>query len=73
MTAAVYAPPVRARPTLTRVIIAASLGNGLEWFDFLLYGYFALTISLPSSLCGSAGIRDNIGSGAGGRIRDEDR
>jgi hypothetical protein len=29
MTAAVFAPPVRARPTLTRVIIAASLGNAL--------------------------------------------
>jgi hypothetical protein len=46
MTAEAFAPPaVRARPTLTRVIIAASLGNALEWFDFLVYGYFAVTIA----------------------------
>jgi MHS family proline/betaine transporter-like MFS transporter len=45
MTAAPFAPPVRPRPTLTRVIVAASLGNALEWFDFLVYGYFAVTIS----------------------------
>lgn len=45
MTAAAFVPPVRARPTLTRVIIAASLGNAIEWFDFLVYGYFAVTIS----------------------------
>jgi MHS family proline/betaine transporter-like MFS transporter len=38
-------PAVRTRPTLTRVIIAASLGNALEWFDFLVYGYFAVTIA----------------------------
>src|SRR5690348_1523468 len=45
MTAAAFAPPVRPRATLTRVIVAASLGNALEWFDFLVYGYFAVTIS----------------------------
>ena len=46
MTADALAPPaVRARPTLTRVIVAASLGNAIEWFDFLVYGYFAVTIS----------------------------
>jgi MFS transporter, MHS family, proline/betaine transporter len=39
------APAVRAKASLTRVIIAASLGNALEWFDFLLYGYFAVTIA----------------------------
>jgi MFS transporter, MHS family, proline/betaine transporter len=33
------------RPPLHRVIIAASVGNALEWFDFLIYGYFAVTIS----------------------------
>jgi hypothetical protein len=33
MTAAVFAPPVRARPTLTRVIIAASVGNALLDFE----------------------------------------
>ena len=28
-----------------RVIVAASIGNALEWFDFLIYGYFAVTIA----------------------------
>ncbi|MBO3681331.1 MFS transporter [Streptomyces sp. NEAU-YJ-81] len=28
-----------------RVIIAASIGNALEWFDILIYGFFAATIS----------------------------
>src|ERR1700741_2186065 len=46
MTADALTPSaVRAKPTLTRVIVAASLGNALEWFDFLVYGYFAVTIS----------------------------
>jgi len=40
--------PSRAIPgplPLHRVILAASIGNALEWFDFLIYGYFAVTIS----------------------------
>ena len=46
MTAHSLAPgAVRARPTLTRVIVAASIGNAMEWFDFLVYGYFAVTIA----------------------------
>jgi MHS family proline/betaine transporter-like MFS transporter len=44
-SAEALAPPVRGRASLTRVIIAASLGNAIEWFDFLVYGYFAVTIS----------------------------
>jgi MFS transporter, MHS family, proline/betaine transporter len=35
-----------------RMILAASIGNALEWFDLLIYGYFAVTISrlfFPSS------------------------
>jgi MHS family proline/betaine transporter-like MFS transporter len=27
------------------VIVAATIGNVLEWFDFLVYGYFAVTIA----------------------------
>jgi hypothetical protein len=27
------------------VIVAATIGNVLEWFDFLIYGFFAVTIS----------------------------
>jgi MHS family proline/betaine transporter-like MFS transporter len=43
--AGALASPVRARASLTRVIVAASIGNALEWFDFLVYGYFAVTIA----------------------------
>ncbi|MFM0283133.1 MFS transporter [Paraburkholderia sediminicola] len=28
-----------------RVIVAASIGNALEWFDLVIYGFFAVTIS----------------------------
>ncbi len=46
MTADSLALPVaRPRASLTRVIVAASLGNAIEWFDFLVYGYFAVTIA----------------------------
>ncbi len=31
--------------SLTKVIVAATVGNVLEWFDFLVYGYFAVTIA----------------------------
>jgi MFS transporter, MHS family, proline/betaine transporter len=34
-----------AGASLPRVIAAASIGNALEWFDLLAYGYFAVTIS----------------------------
>jgi MHS family proline/betaine transporter-like MFS transporter len=33
------------QPRLTGVIVAATIGNVLEWFDFLVYGFFAVTIS----------------------------
>jgi MHS family proline/betaine transporter-like MFS transporter len=33
------------RSPLSRVVIAATIGNVLEWFDFLVYGYFAVTIA----------------------------
>jgi MHS family proline/betaine transporter-like MFS transporter len=33
------------RPRLSGVIIAATVGNVLEWFDFLVYGFFAVTIA----------------------------
>src|SRR3954453_19058929 len=36
---------VPQQPPLHRVIIAATIGNVLEWFDFLVYGYFAVTIA----------------------------
>ncbi|WDD94283.1 MFS transporter [Burkholderia sp. FERM BP-3421] len=37
-----------ARPgaaTTRRIIIAASIGNALEWFDLIVYGFFAVTIA----------------------------
>ena len=32
-------------PGMFKVIAAASIGNALEWYDILVYGYFAVTIS----------------------------
>ncbi|WP_027729648.1 MFS transporter [Variovorax paradoxus] len=37
--------PERSDAQIRRVIIAASLGNALEWFDLVVYGFFAATIS----------------------------
>jgi MFS transporter, MHS family, proline/betaine transporter len=31
--------------TLRHVVIAATIGNVLEWFDFVIYGFLAVTIS----------------------------
>src|SRR6202158_28832 len=28
-----------------RAVIAASIGNALEWFDFVVYGFFAVTMA----------------------------
>ena len=28
-----------------RVVLASILGNGLEWFDFVAYGYFASIVA----------------------------
>lgn len=36
-------PPDAA--TLRRAVIASVIGNGLEWFDFLVYGFFAAVIA----------------------------
>lgn len=32
-------------PRLSSVIVAATIGNALEWFDFLVYGFFAATLA----------------------------
>ena len=32
-------------PSLHRMIVAATIGNVLEWFDFVVYGFFAVTIA----------------------------
>ncbi|QGZ65129.1 MFS transporter [Paraburkholderia acidisoli] len=33
------------RQPLRRLIVATSIGNALEWFDFAAYGFFAVTLS----------------------------
>src|ERR1043166_1622858 len=44
-TEAVLTGATPAQPALSRVIIAATIGNVLEWLGFLVYGYFAVTIA----------------------------
>ncbi|MGO4158669.1 MFS transporter [Cupriavidus sp. YAF13] len=43
MTASIAASPDEARRR-RRAITATILGNGFEWFDFMVYGFFAITI-----------------------------
>ena len=33
------------RRQVRKAVVAASIGNGLEWFDVIVYGSFALTIA----------------------------
>ncbi len=43
-----YAESASTSPSpssLKRVVIAATIGNVLEWFDFVVYGFLAVTIS----------------------------
>jgi MHS family proline/betaine transporter-like MFS transporter len=39
------APGGTTAPRLSSVIFAATIGNILEWFDFLVYGFFAATLA----------------------------
>lgn len=39
------AAPTAATTSPRRVIVAASIGNALEWYDVIVYGFFAATIS----------------------------
>ncbi|EFL27801.1 major facilitator family transporter [Streptomyces himastatinicus ATCC 53653] len=45
MTAPTQTAAPEAPVKVRRVIVAASIGNALEWFDILVYGFFAATIS----------------------------
>ena len=47
MTVSSRAAPASASASshLYRIIAAGSIGNALEWYDLLLYGYFAVTLS----------------------------
>jgi len=33
------------QPSMRRLIVAATIGNVFEWFDFVVYGFFAVTLS----------------------------
>ena len=33
------------QPSMQRLIVAATIGNIFEWFDFVVYGFFAVTIA----------------------------
>lgn len=33
------------QPSIRRLIVAATIGNIFEWFDFVVYGFFAVTIA----------------------------
>lgn len=44
MTAGVVAEHLR-QPQRLRAVVAASIGNALEWFDFIVYGFFAVTMA----------------------------
>lgn len=41
--------------TLKKVIVAAAIGNFVEWFDFAVYGFLATTIALQFFPSGDAG------------------
>lgn len=48
-TVPAMAEPTTVRPLsngkLYKLVIASSIGNALEWFDLIVYGFFAMTIS----------------------------
>jgi MFS transporter, MHS family, proline/betaine transporter len=45
MSTTAVAAAVQHRASTFKVLAAASIGNALEWYDILVYGYFAVTIS----------------------------
>jgi len=46
MTADTLTAPVLPKPpSMRRLIVAATIGNVFEWFDFVVYGFFAVTLA----------------------------
>jgi MFS family permease len=46
MTAETLHAEVRPQqPSMRRLIVAATIGNIFEWFDFVVYGFFAVTLA----------------------------
>src|SRR5438045_6806191 len=40
-----HVPPHSQPPSMRRLIVAATIGNVFEWFDFVVYGFFAVTLA----------------------------
>jgi MFS family permease len=38
-------PAVPEQKDITRHVVAASIGNAMEWYDIAVYGYFAVYVS----------------------------
>jgi MFS transporter, MHS family, proline/betaine transporter len=46
MTASTFPATVLPKPpSMNRLIVAATIGNVFEWFDFVVYGFFAVTLA----------------------------
>jgi len=45
MTAITAPIPDISAATRRKAIVAATIGNGLEWFDFTVYSFFAVIIA----------------------------
>lgn len=45
MSASAVAADAPRQSSTFKVLAAASIGNALEWYDILVYGYFAVTVS----------------------------
>src|SRR5260370_28729665 len=44
-TDTLHAGVLPKQPSMRRLIVAATIGNVFEWFDFVVYGFFAVTLS----------------------------
>ena len=43
--AAIPSAEPRSSAMVRRAVISSVIGNGLEWYDFLVYGFFATIIA----------------------------
>src|SRR5258707_7907710 len=44
-TDTLHAGVLPKQPSMRRLIVAATIGNVFEWFDFVVYGFFAVTLA----------------------------
>ena len=45
MSDTLAAAPMASRSRVWRAVLATSIGNALEWFDLVVYGFFAVVIA----------------------------